>query len=167
MRSEAERTGLLLGTFQVCTLVNGQLSNEETQFCEECLSAQPVGGVCMAVRGGGPLVLGELTASPVNSSLTLFLLYRVRHVFFLARQKENVGDILMGKAHLGTPPCGSRWGFDPVPYNGTFPVSHCKGKFPRQSRGLAAYKEAFFKNFERSQKFFPLSLKWGPVFPTL
>ena len=100
MRSEAERTGLLLGTFQVCTLVNGQLSNAETQFCEECLSAQPVGGVCMAVRGGGPLVLGELTASPVNSSLTLFLLYRVRHVFFLARQKENVGDILMGKAHL-------------------------------------------------------------------
>ena len=34
------------------------------QFFEEHLSAQLAGGIgaCMAVRGGGPLVLGELTA---------------------------------------------------------------------------------------------------------
>ena len=44
VRSEAERTGLLRKAFRVCAPVNVWLSNAGTQFCEEHLSAQPVGG---------------------------------------------------------------------------------------------------------------------------
>ena len=107
MRSKAERTGLLRKAFQVCTLVNAQVSNAGTQFRKECPPAQPVGGfrVCMAVRDGGPLVMGELAAPPVNSSLTLFLFHRARRIFFLVSQKENGGCISTGKACFlpGTP----------------------------------------------------------------
>ena len=44
--------------------------------------------------------VGELTASPVNSSLTFFLFYRARRIFFLMFQKENGGCIPHGKAVL-------------------------------------------------------------------
>ena len=62
--------------------------------------AQPVGDflILSAVRNGQPLVLGELTAWPVNSSLTLSLFPRARRIFFLMFQKENGGCIPHGKA---------------------------------------------------------------------
>ena len=43
------------------------------------------------------LRMGELTQMCQLILQSIFLLYRVRHVFFLARQKGNVGDILHGK----------------------------------------------------------------------
>ena len=63
MRSEAERTGLLRKAFQVCSPVNATPPNAGKQFFKVYLSAQPVEGlqVCMAIRDGGPHVLGELT----------------------------------------------------------------------------------------------------------
>jgi len=55
--------------------------------------AQPVGDflILSAVRNGQPLVLGDLTALPVKSSLTFFLFHRARRIFFLMFQKENGG----------------------------------------------------------------------------
>ena len=70
VRSEAERTGLLRKAFPVCTPVNAVLPNAGTQFFEVCLSAQPVEDhrTFSAVRGGGPLVLGELAhGGPTHS----------------------------------------------------------------------------------------------------
>ena len=70
-------------------------------FRNECI-AQPVGEYwnIWEVRTDQSPYLDELTLPCQFIPKALFLLYRVRHVFFLARQKENVGDILVGKAHL-------------------------------------------------------------------
>ena len=116
------------------------------QFLAEHLSAQPAGGhrASSAIRIGQPLVLGELTAPPGNSSLSAFSFVPcpARFLFdkhkkkmwgtfsrqsraFLCRKaaprcipaairrpplqsKENVGDILHGKAYLRNLFCGSK-----------------------------------------------------------
>ena len=101
--SEAGSTERETGQVRFCNSVNAMPPDAgDVPVTTWCVSAQLVDGfgVCMAVRGGGPLVLGELARKGPTHPQALFLLYRVRHVFFLARQKENVGDILMGKAHL-------------------------------------------------------------------
>ena len=61
--SEAGSAKREAGQVRYCSPVNAMLPNAGTQFFEEYLSAQPAGGrrACMAVRGGGPLVLGDLT----------------------------------------------------------------------------------------------------------
>jgi len=51
--------------------------------------------------------MGELTALPVNSSLTFFLFHRARRIFFLMFQKENGGCIPHGKAVLPVPEAGT------------------------------------------------------------
>ena len=74
VRSEAERTGVVRKAFQICTPVNAEVSDAGTQLCEEYPSAQPSGvfWVCMAVRGGGPLVLGELARKGPTHPRRLF-----------------------------------------------------------------------------------------------
>ena len=93
VRSGAERTGLLRKAFQACAPMNVWLSNAGTQFCEECSPAQPVGGfrACMAVRDGGPLVLGELAAPPVNSSLSAFSFVPCPARFLFGKTKRKCG----------------------------------------------------------------------------
>ena len=102
VRSGAERTRLLRKAFQACSPENALLSNAGTQFCEECPSAQPVGGfrACKAVRGGGPLVLGELARKGSTHPQAPFLFHRARRILFSARGKENGGCILRRKAAL-------------------------------------------------------------------
>ena len=80
-----------------------------TQFFEVCLSAQPVGDfwIWSAVCDGQPPVLGELTVSSVNSSLTFFLFHRARRVFFLMSQKENGGCIPTVKPCILVPQSGT------------------------------------------------------------
>ena len=71
--------------------------------------AQPVGGFWMwsEVRDGQPPFWVSWPLCRATHPSALFLLYRVRHVFFLARQKENVGDILHGKAVFPVPEAGT------------------------------------------------------------
>ncbi len=74
VRSEAERTGLVLEPFRYaprqvpCPQMRGRTHYKWR------VSAQAAGGfrACMAVRDGGPLVLGELAAPLDNSSPSTF-----------------------------------------------------------------------------------------------
>ena len=52
-------------------------------------------------------VLGELTVSSVNSSLTFFLFHRARRIFFLMSQKENGGCIPTVKPCILVPQSGT------------------------------------------------------------
>ena len=61
--------------------------------------------------GTGLVPLGDMVISMEHVAAlpqALLLLYRVRHIFFLTRQKENVGDILIGKAYPLFFPCENR-----------------------------------------------------------
>ncbi len=109
VRSAAERTGLLRKAFQSCTPVNIPLSNAGTQSFAEYLSAQPVGGfgVCTAVRGGVPLVLGELAAPPVNSSPSVFSFVPCPARFLFGKSKRKCGGHSDGQSPSWACPPGA------------------------------------------------------------
>ena len=68
--SEAESAEREAGQVRFCSPMNATPPNAGTQFFEVCLSAQPVEDhrTFSAVRGGGPLVLGELAhGGPTHS----------------------------------------------------------------------------------------------------
>ena len=73
--------------------MNATPPNAGTQFFEVCLSAQPVEGhrTFSTVRGGGPLVLGELTALPGNSSLSAFSFVPCPARFLFGKTKRKCG----------------------------------------------------------------------------
>ena len=89
-----------------------------TQFFEVCLSAQPVEDhrTFSAVRGGGPLVLGELAHGGANSFLSGFLFHRCGGDFSFDKTKEKWGTFCTAKPCL------------PVPHSGT--VVHPCGDSP-------------------------------------
>ena len=139
VRSEAERTGVEIRRFSFAPrcatgfLVRGCSSGWSRYSAAGRRLPDLVGSAWRPAP-----VLGELTVSSVNSSLTFFLFHRARRIFFLMSQKENGGcvpavvcrvplrskenvrNIPMGKAHLGlqfrmASPCS------PAPQSGAVP----------------------------------------------
>ena len=76
-----------------CSLKNAMPSDAGMQYFEVSLPAQPVGRfwVRMAVRGGGPLVLGKLAAPPVNSSPSAFSFVPCPARFLFGKTKRKCG----------------------------------------------------------------------------
>ena len=85
------------------SLMNAMPPNAGTQLFEESASAQPAEGlrICIVVRGGGPLVLGELAHEGPTHPQEPFLL-------------TMNGRFLFGKTKR-------KWGFNPVRHSRTFP----------------------------------------------
>ena len=108
VRSEAERTGLLRKAFRFCTSSNAMIPNAGKHLFKKSLSAQSVGDFWLysAVRTGQPHALDELTHLCQLIPQALFLLYRVRHVFFLARQKDCTAVSDEGALRMWHTPCG-------------------------------------------------------------
>ena len=87
----------------ICTTINAAPTDAGTQLFEESASAQLVEGLwsCMAVRDGGPLVLGELAfCRPTHPQASFLLTMNGRFLFGKTKRK---------------------WGFNPVPHSGTSP----------------------------------------------
>ena len=91
------------GGCPLCSLMNAMPPNAGTQLLEESASAQPAEGlrICIVVRGGGPLVLGELAHEGPTHPQEPFLL-------------TMNGRFLFGKTKR-------KWGFNPVRHSRTFP----------------------------------------------
>ena len=114
MRSEAERTGLLLVAFQVCSPANAMPPNAGMQFFKNYLSAQPAGDfwILSAGRDGGPFVLGEL-AREGSTHPRHFFFSTVHGAFSFWCFKKKMG----GAFHQAKP--------DSLRTTPAFPVPHC------------------------------------------
>ena len=108
VRSEAERTGVEIRRFSFAPrcatgfLVRGCSSGWSRYSAAGRRLPDLVGSAWRPAP-----VLGELTVSSVNSSLTFFLFHRARRIFFLMSQKENGGCIPTVKPCILVPQSGT------------------------------------------------------------